>query len=96
VGVGRKVLVTYVLLALLDGGIAVRVRDLGAFAEAGGDEAVDEAEDGDDAQGDANDGAEEGGSVNASGSRFRIRVPKWTKMLGWGGTCRTGLDDRGQ
>lgn len=55
---------TYVLLALLNGGIAVRVRDLGASAEAGGDAAVDEAEDGDDAQGDANDGTEGGGGVS--------------------------------
>jgi hypothetical protein len=46
-GIGVKasveVLVTYVLLALLNGGIAVRVGDLGGFAQAGGDEAVDEA-----------------------------------------------------
>lgn len=53
---------TYVLLALLDGGIAVRVGDLGGFAQAGGDGAVDEAQDGNDAKGDSNGRA--GGGVS--------------------------------
>jgi hypothetical protein len=67
-------LVTYVLLALLNGGIAMRVRHFGGLAQAGGDEAVDEAKDGDDAQGDANDGAGGGKSVSVSSSMFRMRV----------------------
>lgn len=50
---------TYVLLALLNGSVAVRVGDLGAFAQAGGDGSVDEAQDGDDAQCDGNGGAGE-------------------------------------
>ena len=83
---------TDIFLALLNGGIAVRVRDLGGLAQAGGDEAVDEAEDGDGAQGDGNDGAGVAGSVSVGRSRFRMHVPPMTIV---GGTCRTGLDDRG-
>lgn len=47
---------TYIGLALLNGGIAVRVRNLGFLAKTGSDAAVDEAEDRDGAEGDGNDG----------------------------------------
>lgn len=45
----------YILLALLDGRVAVRVGDLGGLAQRGGDESVDEAQDGDGAEGDGDD-----------------------------------------
>lgn len=45
----------YIFLALLDGGVAVRVRDLAGFAQGGGDETVDKAQDGDGAEGDGDD-----------------------------------------
>lgn len=48
---------TYILLALFDRGVAVRVGDLGALAQGTGDVAVDEAKDGDCAEGDGDDGA---------------------------------------
>lgn len=66
---------THVLLALLDCGIAVRVGDLGGFAQASGDDAVDESEDGNGAQGDANDGAGSSvsGGFTASGQNIQYR-----------------------
>lgn len=42
----------YILLALLHGRVAVRVGNLGGFADGGRDETVDEAQDGDGAEGD--------------------------------------------
>jgi hypothetical protein len=45
----------YILLALLDGRIAVWVGHLGRLAQGGGDDSVDEAEDGNGAEGDGDD-----------------------------------------
>lgn len=67
---------TYVGLALLNGGIAVRVRDLGLLAQSCGDAAVNEAEDRDGAEGDGNDGPVDGQWLG----RWKIvRIPPLTR-----------------
>lgn len=47
----------YILFALLDGGVGVRIGDLGGLAKGAGDGAMDEAQDGDCAERDGDDGA---------------------------------------
>jgi hypothetical protein len=54
---GCLTMFAYVLLALLNGGVAVRVGDLGGSAEGGGNRSMNEAQDGDGAQGNGNGGA---------------------------------------
>lgn len=49
----------YILLALLNGSVAVRVGDLGDLAKGGGDSAVGESQDGHDAEGNRDDGTGE-------------------------------------